>query len=461
MYRWLLISISVVVALLFTNWQSITTSTEQVRSPVLRVPQDFPTIQAAVDKATEGSTILIESGVYTENITITQSLILRGSGLNETFLQARAGFKDTDGFNPIISVLSRDIKSINLQVANLTLQSDANQDLNKIKNVGVKIVNSQKTSVTLSQLSSLQLWSTLVAPSLENLLIEYSTFENNWAVFHCDRDSCALKAENATVAHSRFVKNQASAIEIEGKNVKIHDNVLIGNLERYEIDESYSAITLLPTENGRAEAIGNTVSFYVYAISLGIPLGLNVGRNSEVIIKRNYLSTNSSGIAISTPYGYDRTKELPSLNTIIEENVIVNGGIGIDLDHRSNSGGGKIQILKNYIAGMKRNPLTTSPTVDFGEYPLYGKGIHIRAVRSDTRPVVQWTVEMIGNKIIENETWGVAVNQVPGWPEGECLIEAKELLPPGFIRGQENYIYDNGKGSLCSEDYPWPPGFMR
>jgi hypothetical protein len=48
---------------------------------VWHVPGDYPTIQAAVDVAGEGDTILVASGVYSENVVVSTSrLVLRGAG---------------------------------------------------------------------------------------------------------------------------------------------------------------------------------------------------------------------------------------------------------------------------------------------------------------------------------------------------------------------------------------------
>jgi hypothetical protein len=48
---------------------------------VWHVPGDFPTIQAAVDAAAEGDTILVAPGVYSENVVVSTSrLELRGAG---------------------------------------------------------------------------------------------------------------------------------------------------------------------------------------------------------------------------------------------------------------------------------------------------------------------------------------------------------------------------------------------
>jgi plastocyanin len=55
----------------------------------LRVPQDYPTIQAAVDAAAPGSLILVDKGVYKEAVTVEpghENIVIRGVDRNETVL---------------------------------------------------------------------------------------------------------------------------------------------------------------------------------------------------------------------------------------------------------------------------------------------------------------------------------------------------------------------------------------
>jgi len=52
-----------------------------------RVPQEYPTIQAAVDAAPPGDLILVDKGVYREEVTVTTpSIVIRGVDRNETII---------------------------------------------------------------------------------------------------------------------------------------------------------------------------------------------------------------------------------------------------------------------------------------------------------------------------------------------------------------------------------------
>lgn len=84
---------------------------------VVRVPQDFPTIQAAVDAVAEGGTVLIGPGIYKENLTITKSVRLVGAGQEQVQLQY------TDPDHPIIQIIPEDFVQIHFQ--NLTIGDPA------------------------------------------------------------------------------------------------------------------------------------------------------------------------------------------------------------------------------------------------------------------------------------------------------------------------------------------------
>jgi hypothetical protein len=69
-------------------------------------PFEFQSIQAAIDKASEGDTINVAAGTYHENLVINKSLDLIGAGIDETIVQAVKGRNyNGGGFqSPIVSI---------------------------------------------------------------------------------------------------------------------------------------------------------------------------------------------------------------------------------------------------------------------------------------------------------------------------------------------------------------------
>lgn len=72
-----------------TVQQAGCTAVVPVSSAVLHVPQDFGTIQEAVDAAQPGDTVLVAPGTYTESIRLRSGVALMGSGAAVTTLDAQ------------------------------------------------------------------------------------------------------------------------------------------------------------------------------------------------------------------------------------------------------------------------------------------------------------------------------------------------------------------------------------
>ncbi|GAG91354.1 unnamed protein product, partial [marine sediment metagenome] len=69
---------------------------------------DYTSIQNAVNAASEGSTIMIYNGTYSENLIINKSLIIKGEDKINTFINADRG-------------IAFDIKSNDIEISGLTI----------------------------------------------------------------------------------------------------------------------------------------------------------------------------------------------------------------------------------------------------------------------------------------------------------------------------------------------------
>ena len=78
----------IVVFVAWREWREVLVLDMQQERLVVRVPEDYQTIQAAIDAAAEGATILIGPGLYKENLKITKSLRLVGADQKQVHVRA-------------------------------------------------------------------------------------------------------------------------------------------------------------------------------------------------------------------------------------------------------------------------------------------------------------------------------------------------------------------------------------
>jgi len=76
------------VAVVLFAGAAVPASAVSAAPPVLHVPGQYATIQSAVDAAATGATIVVAPGTYTEQVSITKSVSLRGAGASATIIQA-------------------------------------------------------------------------------------------------------------------------------------------------------------------------------------------------------------------------------------------------------------------------------------------------------------------------------------------------------------------------------------
>lgn len=111
------------------NQQQIT-----LADPVITVPTDFPTIQAAINAAEPGNTINVLSGTYQEQLTISKDLTIIGSGSKSTLMRAPDSLNQNAAGRPYIIDVNNKAK---LSLKGFTIRGKDGTDCDRLVAISV------------------------------------------------------------------------------------------------------------------------------------------------------------------------------------------------------------------------------------------------------------------------------------------------------------------------------------
>ena len=220
----------------------------------LVVPQDYQTIGEAISHASPGDTIIVQSGIYNENIQIDKSLTLVGQSKTDTVIKGSGGSTPTS----VLTLAANDIR-----VSGLTIESVADSNTSRyaygiwvegdnckitdniIQNTYIGIFSSTQSSITITQntiTKSIKDGIRFCAGSQTNIsynnIIEnkvsgialggYSnTVEGN--NLNKNTRGLGLGASNSVVFNNTLVSNTESGIFLSGSKNIIADNEITSN----------------------------------------------------------------------------------------------------------------------------------------------------------------------------------------------------------------------------------------
>ncbi|MGQ9565318.1 MAG: right-handed parallel beta-helix repeat-containing protein [Candidatus Bathyarchaeales archaeon] len=230
-----------------------------VDSSIIRVPDDYSTIQGAVNAASSGDTILISSGVYFENILVNKSVRLIGEQAANTIVEGFRGFFDTilvtAGYVEIAGLTVRNGQAgiflnssnhsnihDNILTANtywggivLRYSNDNTITYNLAKNnggghpdlrygVGISISYSNRNVISSNTITSNVAGSLILGNSHHNTIINNSVYEDASGILLAD------STWNAIIANNISKNTESSGIGLcYSSNNTIENNKLAGN----------------------------------------------------------------------------------------------------------------------------------------------------------------------------------------------------------------------------------------
>lgn len=397
--------IIVTLALFCLISASLIMFTPTTSSKVITVPDDYPTINSAIQKAVDGDTIFVKSGTYTEQLIIDKAITLKGEEIGTTII---------DGNNTSTVIL---ISHDNVEISDFTIRYDYTP-------------NSPK---------SIWMWSTRLA-GIHLLNVEFCKIHDN-KVLDCGGGIWLYGASQNSIMNNYVYRNDYG-IRVEGStdntfegnivtgnwggmqfissfNNRLKENVMQDNTENFAITgDEISYINNVDTTN----KVDNKPIYYWIGLShTTVPLDAGyviLVDCKEVNIEGLILSKNHDGIVI-----------VNCLNTYISNNTIT----------QTNNGITTLRSIKDNIEGNNLNCINAINVNGNGSTIINNKIIatntgigtagsyHI--IKSNTITITTWQGNMIKasgsyNSIIKN------------WLNGTSYTYSN-------VEGSNNLFYEN------------------
>lgn len=193
------------------SWTSV-----YVGPPTLRVPEDFSTIQGAINQAVDGEVILVSSGTYLENVVVNKSVSLIGENKHDTII-------DGNGIGTVINIEAK-----NVTVSGFTIQ----QSGATIYDGGIAVNSSSgnKISQNILVYNYLGIW---LENSSHNIITGNNASSNNKGIFLRNSSYnilsgnnisynylgiCLSNSSNSMIFHNNFINNVQQVYTHESDN---------------------------------------------------------------------------------------------------------------------------------------------------------------------------------------------------------------------------------------------------
>jgi len=459
-----------------------------------RVPEDFPTIQAAIEAAQEGDTIIVAPGIYREHLVIAKSLALQGAG-PDTVLEG-----EPSEHEPIVEEEEEETKEGGYiwmgwssvgptmrKVAPPAIVVQAGQV--QIRGLQIRPWDWQKALETLEGIPSLP------SPLRAGVVIERGAeaLIEHVIIRHAHYGIVVKRGASLTLRHS-ILHNWHRGLQIWG-TATIEDSSIY-NEDIYESESSEVAVII---EGGRVSLRRNRISIFhvdpyglsAHRIGDFCDIGVSAS-NSNVVIEGNQIvgalyhgisvfrgkaSIQKNFIVYQGHHGSGL--RISSAEAVVEDNTIfgmMSYGVGIQV-----TGGGYESVVGHLPSGkvtvtqvpqaqvtLRRNRIAHNGTgieVSGAIAELIENDVYANKTGLQLTPWMggeaEYTtdpakIEMMRNRISQNEECGIAA-QSPKYVEGKKVYE----IFTGQLTGEGNEVQGNFRADLCPPDYPWPPGFRK
>jgi parallel beta-helix repeat protein len=300
--------------LLLTSMLMLAFNIQTVKGGTITVPDDYPTIQDAVNAASENDTVFVRNGTYYENVVVNKTMSLVGENAQSTVI-------DRGGSGNVVNISANGVNVSGFTIRNsggpllragITLESVSHCNIagNNItaNNYGVYLYYSSNNTVSGNNITNNNLYGIWVGDSSNNSISGNNITSNNG-------DGIQLSySSNNSISGNNITSNNGDGILVHGSDdLPSSDNSIVGNI----IKDNSEGIWLHESLN--ISIVGNGIT------------------NNEIGIELDYSSGNSIVDNSITNNSYYGIMLWPSSDNSIVGNIIKDNSEGIWLHESLNN----------------------------------------------------------------------------------------------------------------------------
>jgi parallel beta-helix repeat protein len=275
----------------------------RTESQTIVVPDDFPTIQEAINSAVDGDTILVTIGIYYENVVVNKTVSLVGEDSSTTII-------DGNETGHVIDVVSD-----NVNITNFTVRRGGNTMFPYL-DAGISLNNVKGCKISSNNITDNGCFGVHLLNSDQNTISGNNLTRN------------AMYAIDLTTSHNNTISSNAAIFNANigiGMHVSSQENIIMGNMiisNIYGIDAAHVSENVI---SGNYLANNSEIGIWIqdYAVNNTV-IGNNV-TGSHYCIKiqeqanYNIISQNNIG---RNDYGFYIVSS--TQNSIHHNNVLSN-----------------------------------------------------------------------------------------------------------------------------------------
>jgi parallel beta-helix repeat protein len=355
-------------------------------STTVIVPDDFPTIQEAINNAADGDTVFVKAGTYYEHVVVNKTVSLVGEDASTTII-------DGNNTGHVLYVISD-----NVNISGFTVQRSGNVHMPAL-DAGICLNNTANCDISENRLIDNGFAGISLLYSHQNTIIHNNLSSTGWGGIHLASSSRNIVSGNiitdkyggvnghVSSNYNNITENVISNCTYGGFwNAASYNNICGNNISAIEMEGIWLQDQVSHNTVAENNLINNTVAIRVQ------------GPNTNNTLLRNVLSGAEYGIKIQSYAAYTR----------IANNTIVNNragndswSAGIRLDQASDS-----QIYSNIISGNRYGILlySSSPRVSVYGNNITGNEFGLRVASGGSG-----YLNMTRNVVADNVGYGIGL----------------------------------------------------